>query len=73
MKAVMMGNKPIEDLEAGVRSAIRIEIYREACRILDIEGKEARRAALGLVPEKIRPHIESEVMRIWRMRKNDGS
>jgi len=73
MKEVMEGRKPIEDLTDAVRSAIRIEIYREACRILDIEGKEARREALGLVPAMIRPHIEAEVRRIWEMRKNDGS
>ena len=69
----MTGKKMIEDLEAGVRSAIRIEIYRAACEVLEHKEKDSRRAALSALPAKIRPHIEAEARRIWEMRKNDGS
>ena len=69
----MMGTKPIEDLEAGIRSAIRIEIYRAACEVLEHKEKTARKTALAGFPAKIRPHIEAEARRIWEMRKNDGS
>ena len=68
-----MGTKPIEDLEAGIRSAIRIEIYRAACEVLEHQDKNVRKAALEKMPAKIRPHIEAEARRIWEMRKNDGS
>lgn len=68
MADVMAGKKPIEDLVEGVRSAIRAEIYREACRILEIK-KEGRKEALEAVPAMIRPHIEAEVRRIWEMRR----
>jgi len=69
----MMGNKPIEDLNAGIRSAIRIEIYRAACAVLEHEDKTSRKTALARIPARIRPHIETEARRIWEMRKNDES
>ena len=67
----MKGKKPIEDLNAGVRSAIRVEIYWTACEVLKVEGKQNRRGVLDALPEMIRPHIESEVRRLWEMRKSD--
>ena len=71
MKEVMEGRKPIEDLDAGIRSAIRIEIYQAACAVLEHEDKTSRKTALARIPARIRPHIETEARRIWEMRKND--
>jgi hypothetical protein len=65
----MKGKKPIEDLNAGVRSAIRVEIYWLADEILKVDGKQNRRGVLDALPEMIRPHIESEVRRLWEMRR----
>lgn len=71
MKEVMEGRKPIEDLDAGIRSAIRIDIYRAACAVLEHEDKTSRKTALARIPARIRPHIEAEARRIWEMRKSD--
>ena len=71
MRLVMKGMKAIDELNAGVRSAIRVEIYWAACAILELPDKSSRKTSLETFPAKIRPHIESEVRRIWEMRKSD--
>jgi hypothetical protein len=42
-------------------------LYEAACEILTAE-KEKRSLMLQKVPELIRPHVEAEVWRVWRMR-----
>jgi hypothetical protein len=42
-------------------------LYEAACEILGKE-KELRKPMLEKVPELIRPHVEAEVWRVWRMR-----
>lgn len=69
---VMIGKVALEDQPDSIQSACKHEIYNRACRILEIETKLARRAEIGRMPEKLRPHIETEIMRIWKMR-NDKS
>ena len=69
MRLVMKGMKAIEDLNAGIRSAIRVEIYWAACAILELPDKTSRKTSLETLPAKIRPHIESEVRRLWEMRR----
>jgi hypothetical protein len=42
-------------------------LYEAACEILQA-NKEVRKSMLQKVPELIRPHVEAEVWRVWRMR-----
>ena len=69
---VMIGKVTLESQPAAIQSACKHEIYERACRILDLETKLERRAEIGRTPEKLRPHIEAEVMRVWRMRNDES-
>ena len=65
---VMIGKVALQDQPEAIQSACRLEIYNRACRILNLETKIERRAEIGRTPDRLRPYIEAEVMRIWRMR-----
>ena len=69
---VMIGKVTLESQPVAIQSTCRHEIYKRACRILDLETKLERRAEIGRTPEKLRPHIEAEVMRVWRMRNDES-
>ena len=68
MDDVLIGRIALEDQPQAVQSACQLAIYERSCKILDLETKIERRAAIAQTPEKLRPHIEKEVMRVWRMR-----
>jgi len=69
---VMIGKVALTDQPEGIQSSCRLAIYDRACRILDLETKLERRAEIGRTPDKLRPYIEAEVMRIWRMRSDES-
>lgn len=69
IKAVLMGKVRLEDEDQGIQSACSKYIYDGARAVLRISTKEARRAALDRVPELIRPHIEREVLRLYRAKR----
>lgn len=66
IKAVLMGRVPLEQEDESIQSACSKYIYDGAKSILSIKDKERRRKALDKVPALIRPHIEAEVMRLFR-------
>jgi len=68
---VMIGKVALTDQPEAIQSSCRLAIYDRACRILDLETKLERRAEIGRTPEKLRPYIEAEVMRIWRLRSDE--
>jgi hypothetical protein len=70
MADVMIGKIALQDQPEAIQSACRHEIYERACRIMDLPTKIERRAEIGRTPDKLRPHIEAEVMRVWRMRND---
>jgi hypothetical protein len=65
----MEGKARLEDQNDSIRSACRLPIYQAASAILEIESKEGRGDALSMHPEAIRPHIEWEVRRLWKRRR----
>ena len=69
---VMIGKVALQDQPAGIQSACRLAIYERACRILNLETKLERRAEIGRTPDKLRPHIEAEVMKIWGTRSDES-
>jgi hypothetical protein len=58
---------PLEKVHPAIQSAMQKLLYEAACEILAAE-KEVRKPMLQKVPELIRPHVEAEVWRVWRMR-----
>jgi hypothetical protein len=68
-EAVLRGKLAMELVHPAVQSMLRLQIYEGACEILKLPQGE-RRAALGKIPALIRPHVEEEVVRLWRDRND---
>ena len=68
IKAVLQGKVRLEDEEPGIQSVCSKYIYDGAKAVLAIPDKEKRRRALDRVPALIRPHIEAEALRQFRMK-----
>lgn len=66
IRAVLMGKVDLESEEAGIQSVCSKYIFDGATAVLKLKTKEARRAALDRAPALIRPHLEREVMRLFR-------
>ena len=66
IRAVLKGKVALEDEDQGIQSVCSKYIFDGAKAILRLPTKEARRAALDRVPALIRPHLEREVMRLFR-------
>ncbi len=69
---VMVGRVSLKDQPESIQSACQLQIYERACKILNLETKLERRAEIGRTPDKLRPYIEAEVMRVWRMRNDEA-
>lgn len=52
-----------------IRSWAQLAIHGAAVEVLKIEEKGSRRNALGKIPAAIRPRVEAEVLRLWKLRK----
>lgn len=65
---LLSGETRWEDAEPSIRSWARLGIHRGALSALRMETKEERRTFLDKMPETIRPHMEAEIMRLWKMR-----
>ena len=66
IKAVLMGKVALEDEDQGIQSVCSKYIFDGARAVLRLPTKEARRAALDKAPALIRPHLEREIMRLFR-------
>ena len=66
IRAVLMGKVALESEDAGIQSVCSKYIFDGATAVLRLKTKEARRAALDRAPVLIRPHLEREVMRLFR-------
>ena len=68
IRAVLMGEVRLEDEDQGIQSVCSKHIYDGAKSLLTIPDREKRRRALDRLPALIRPHIEAEALRQFRMR-----
>lgn len=63
---LMEGRILWDDADPSIRSWARLPIYNAAQGILKMP-KEKRRAAIDRAPVSVRPHLEAEIMRIYRL------
>jgi hypothetical protein len=61
-----MGKVELASEDAAIQSVCSKYIFDGATAVLKLKTKEARRAALDRAPALIRPHLEREVMRLFR-------
>lgn len=66
IRAVLMGKVELGSEDAAIQSVCSKYIFDGAKAVLKLKTKEARRAALDKAPALIRPHLEREVMRLFR-------
>ena len=62
----MAGKKRIDEVPKAIQSAVRLPIYQEALKILELK-KDLRKDALYKLPEAIQPLVEAEVRRIYHV------
>ena len=67
--AVLSGTADYSILPEPLQSAIRLPIYYRACSVLAEPTKEARRAKLNSEPESVRGLIETEALRLYKLRR----
>jgi hypothetical protein len=65
----MAGQSSYEIAQPAIQSACRLQIYQGACEILKLD-QPLRKAALEKLPALIRPYIQEEVVRLWRIRND---
>ena len=66
IRAVLMGQVALESEDAAIQSVCSKYIFDGATAVLKLKTKEARRRALDKAPAMIRPHLEREIMRLFR-------
>ena len=69
LRDLLMGRTAWDDADPAIQSVAGFEIYKAAKAILAMDGKGARRNALGKIPAPMRPRVEAEVKRLWSMRR----
>lgn len=65
---LLSGETRWQDAPPSIQSWARFEIHRGALTALRMGTKEERRTYLAKIPDTIRPHMEAEIMRLWRAR-----
>ena len=63
------GRMKLEQLSKAAESAAQFAIYQKADRIVNHRTLEKRRLAFAEVPEHLRELVETEVRRLWELRK----
>ena len=65
---VMSGDISLHDVHASIQSACAKPIYDAAKLICKEPDKAKRREMLDNHPDAIRPHIQADIVRLWRLR-----
>jgi hypothetical protein len=69
LKEVLAGRIDMEEAPESVQSWARLPIFQGACEIIAMDTQDERKAELQKIPLKVRPYVESEVKRLWPMRR----
>jgi len=67
LEDLLMGRTAWDDAPVAIRSWARLQIYEAARAICAAPDKGTRRNMLGRVPAPIRPRVENEVKRLWKL------
>ena len=67
LRNLMEGKTPWADADKSIRSMASLHIYNAAKMVLAEKSKDQRRRMLDKIPSNIRPEVEKEVLRLWRL------
>ena len=68
--AVLSGAMDLHDAPESIQSACSFHFYQVAVEVLAGKTKAVRQHRLAKVPAKVRPHVEAEAMRLFRLRQS---
>lgn len=71
INAVLDGTLAMEKAPLAIQSCIRWPIYEKAVEILALPHA-ARKPAIEDAPAALRPYLEAEIIRIWRLRNGEA-
>jgi hypothetical protein len=66
---LLRGKLAWDEAPEAIRSWAALPIHQAAAQIVAAPDKGARRNMLGRIPASVRPHVETEVKRLWERRK----
>jgi len=66
---VLAGEEEYKSLPDALQSAIRLPIYNLACNVLAQPTQAARRAVLDSMPDMVRDLVETEALRLHKLRR----
>ena len=66
--AVLSGKMNLHDAPKAIQSACSFHIYQGAAAVLEGKTKADRQRRLAKIPAKVRPHVEAEALRLFRVR-----
>ena len=69
IQAALDGAAPVSSLNKAEQSSLKFPVYLMAVMVLNLKGKDARRAKINTLPVDIKKLVEAEVLRIWGDRK----
>lgn len=67
---LLQGKLRWEYAQPSVQSMARLPIFHAARMICDEKSRQKRVAMLEKIPETIRPHVQAEVERLWKLKNN---
>jgi len=69
LTALLSGKVAWEDAAPSIRSWATLQIHMAAKQIVAQPERGLRKNMLGRIPASIRPHVETEVKRLWALRE----
>ena len=70
---VLNGVTDFEDAQSGIQMSCCLHFYQAACEILNGKDKAHRNSMLAKVPDRVRPYVEKEATRVYKMRRENNS
>ena len=64
---LLRGKIAWDDAPPAIRSWAQLQIYKAAKQIVAAPDKGTRRNMLGRIPANVRPQVENEVRRLWKL------
>lgn len=68
LNKVLSGEVDLADEDSSIQSWCQFFIYQGACAVLSRPTKKERQEALSRLPDRIRPYVEKEAIRLWKLR-----
>lgn len=73
LQELLTGRLGMDEVPPSIASWSRFFFWQAADEIVALENVDERRKKLAAIPERVRPYVEAEVMRLWGLKKSQAS